>query len=182
MAGSYAVYRKPRRRKISRVFLHHSASDNPDHDDVSVIRKWHYERGFKDVGYHYFIKKDGGIQIGRDVEIMPAAQKNNNKGTVAICMHGLEQPKFTEKQRQSLIVLCRAINQAHDGEVTFHGHKEVGNTECPRYPYKLWLNLDDGGRMKEWHETLKAKNYKAGTNPLLRLITKLLNIFKGDKS
>jgi hypothetical protein len=32
---------KAPKRPVSRVFIHCSASDNPDHDKVSVIRDWH---------------------------------------------------------------------------------------------------------------------------------------------
>ena len=43
-------------REVDRVFLHCSASPNPAHDDINVIRDWHLERGWNDVGYHFFIK------------------------------------------------------------------------------------------------------------------------------
>lgn len=69
MARTFAKPRRP----VSRVFIHCSASDNPDHDSVAVIRNWHLENGWSDIGYHYFIRKDGVIQEGRPIEQAPAA-------------------------------------------------------------------------------------------------------------
>ena len=88
-------FRKPARH-VDRVFLHCSASDDPDHDDIDTIRRWHVdERGWSDVGYHYFIRSDGTLQEGRPLERIPAAQAGHNAGTVAICLHGLAEESFT---------------------------------------------------------------------------------------
>ena len=88
------MFQKPNRHAYN-VFIHCSASDNPKHDDVDVIRKWHvdeppYGRGWSDIGYHYFIKKDGTLEIGRSLERTPAAQRGYNRGSFAICLHGLD--------------------------------------------------------------------------------------------
>lgn len=131
------------KRQIKKVFLHCSASDNPAHDDIKVIKKWHLERGFRDVGYNYYVKKNGEIQIGRNIEITPAAQAGHNTGSVAICCGGLKD--FTEVQMNSLVNLCDQINEAIEG-VTFHGHCEVEpNKTCPVFDYRDVLGLDDNG-------------------------------------
>lgn len=133
------------KRQIKRVFIHCSASDNPAHDDVSVIKQWHLERGWRDIGYHFYIKKDGTIQTGRNIEVIPAAQAGNNTGTIAICCGGLID--FPARQMNALVELCDAINEAIAG-VTFHGHCEVEpNKTCPVFDYKDILDLDSNGRM-----------------------------------
>ena len=88
---------KPK-RQIDRVFLHCSASSRPDHGSVDVIKAWHLQRGWSDIGYHYFLPFDGEIQIGRDLENKPAAQAGHNTGTIAICLHGLLKTDFTYNQ------------------------------------------------------------------------------------
>lgn len=140
------IFNKPN-RPIDRVFIHCSASDNPAHDDIEVIRQWHRERGWSNIGYHYFITKNGDIFVGRSLEQTPAAQKGHNKGTIAICLHGLEKDKFTEEQFTSLEVLCREIDAAYDF-VTFHGHCEVNpHKTCPVFDYKKVLNLNSKGQI-----------------------------------
>jgi hypothetical protein len=139
-APATPVFVKPL-RAVDRVFIHCSASDNPDHDDVSVIRKWHLARDFNDIGYHYFIRKDGTVQGGRSTELTPAAQQGHNKGTIAICCHGLDEANFTIPQFKSLITLCQLINKAYAGKVTFHGHREVAAKACPVFDYATVLGL-----------------------------------------
>jgi N-acetylmuramoyl-L-alanine amidase len=137
---------KPK-RKVARVFLHCSASDNPAHDDVSVMRKWHLEKGWADVGYHYFIKKDGTVQKGRNLELTPSAQKGYNTNSIAICLHGLDKSKFTPEQFKALRIMCFNFNFKYQGKITFHGHCEVSAKACPVFDYKKVLELDDKGFM-----------------------------------
>lgn len=140
------MFKKPR-RWVNRVFLHCSASDNPAHDDVSVMDAWHKARGWSGVGYHFFIKKNGTIQVGRPIEQVPAAQGGNNAGTIAICCHGLLKEKFTEAQFNAVRALCKDINNAYNGRITFHGHCEVSSKTCPVYDYKAVLKLDKNGKL-----------------------------------
>lgn len=143
---SQYVFRKPR-RPVSRVFIHCSASDNPAHDNVATMRAWHLQRGWSDVGYHLFIRKDGVVEAGRPLEITPAAQAGHNTGTIAICLHGLDVGKFTQAQFDTLRALCASINRQYGGALTFHGHLEVAAKACPVFDYKAVLNLDRAGRL-----------------------------------
>lgn len=141
------LFKKPF-RSVQRVFLHCSASDNAAHDDISVMNKWHKERGFAEVGYHYFIKKDGTLQAGRNIEKTPAAQQGNNLATIAICLHGLNRNRFTAEQFRTLRAIVSAINKAYNGQVSFHGHREVARKDCPVFDYKALLELDAKGKTK----------------------------------
>lgn len=143
------TFKKPN-RFVNRVFLHCSASDNPKHDNVKTMTEWHLQRGFSTIGYHYFISKDGIIHAGRNIEVKPAAQEGHNTGTIAICLHGLEKDKFTEDQFYALKSLCKQINDAYKGKITFHGHCEVSNKACPVFDYKSILGLKTGFMPYEW--------------------------------
>ena len=134
-------------RKIDRVFLHCSASDVPAHDNVETMRKWHKEKGWDDIGYHFFISKNGVLHRGRDIEKTPAAQKGHNLRTIAVCMHGLRKEKFTQVQYEALKTLCTDIDAAYSSKVSFHGHTEVSNKTCPVFDYKEVLKLDKYGSL-----------------------------------
>lgn len=134
-------------RNVDRVFIHCSASDDPLHDDVAVMDLWHKQRGWSGVGYHFFIKKDGTLQEGRPLWKVPAAQAGHNVDTIAICLHGLLESKFTQEQFDTLKDLCRMIDDAYNGEVTFHGHREVARKACPVFDYKNVLQLDSNGNL-----------------------------------
>lgn len=132
-------------RRIDKVYIHCSASDNPLHDDIAIIRGWHLERGFVDVGYHFFIRRNGTVQAGRALEKIPAAQDGHNAGSIAICLHGLEKSKFSKEQFRALTALCDEIQEVYP-YVTFHGHCEVSRKTCPVFDYRQVLALDKNGR------------------------------------
>ena len=151
------------------MFIHCSASDRAEHDDVEIIRNWHVEgNGWSGIGYHYFIKKDGEeVQPGRSLERIPAAQKGNNTATIAICLRGLAVENFTVEQYRSLIDLCNQIEAAYGGMISFHGHCEVSAKACPVFPYAEVLGLYDHGAMELSQTTEPAI---AAPRPVLRLM------------
>ncbi len=100
-------------------------------------------------GYHFFIKKDSGIQNGRNFEKDPAAQKSYNKGTIAICLHGLDVNKFNFLQYNSLIDLCHPIKDNYNIPIRFRGHKEVAAKACPVFDYIKVLKLNKNGYMSQ---------------------------------
>lgn len=140
-------FKKPT-RVVHKVFLHCSASDEPEHDDPVTIEEWHLARTppFNEIGYHYYVNKRGEVFEGRNLEIVPAAQQGHNTHTIAICAGGLEH--FTDEQLLSVKKLCQAINGEYGGTVSFHGHREVNAEKtCPVYDYKMLLELDENGKM-----------------------------------
>ena len=132
-------------RPVAKVFIHCSASDNPAHDNVATMDAWHKARGWSGVGYHLFVRKSGIVEMGRSLEKTPAAQRGYNRGSIAICLHGLAEEKFTDAQKGTLIDLCRQIDAAYGGAVTFHGHCEVAAKACPVIDYRAILDLDAAG-------------------------------------
>jgi N-acetyl-anhydromuramyl-L-alanine amidase AmpD len=163
------IFRKPKRR-VDRIFIHCSASDIPAHDSVEVVRQWHFARGFDDIGYHFFIHKNGKISLGRDIERTPAAQYRHNLRNIAICLHGFKKEKFTPAQEKTLQRLCTQINDAYLKQVSFHGHCEVSAKACPVFDYRKVLNLDLYGSLNTNPNVLKnIKSKKAEELPELKL-------------
>lgn len=139
------MFKKPHRR-VLKVYIHCSASDNPDHDDVSVIKAWHVNgNGWSDTGYHYFITKKGERQNGRPLEKTPAAQGGYNRGSLAICVSGLKD--FTKDSFEELQKLCGEIHDAYDNVVTYWGHCDVSSKPCPVFDYKAVLGLNSSRHM-----------------------------------
>ncbi len=149
-------FTKPK-REVSKVFIHCSASDRPEDDNVQTIKKWHIARGFSDIGYHYYINKKGICFNGRPIEQIPAAQKGHNTGSIAICLGGLTG--FTTMQFDMLKALCISINEVYAGAVTFHGHREVNpNKTCPNFDYIKLLNLSPTGELPRSSSSPAAGN------------------------
>jgi len=165
---------KPK-RQVDRVFLHCSASSRPEHGSVDVIKAWHLQRGWSDIGYHYFLPFNGDIQIGRDLENKPAAQAGHNRGTIAICLHGLLKTDFTYNQFDALQGFCKQINNAYSGKISFHGHCEVSEKPCPVFDYKEVLNLSDSGYLKINNKMPTLDLFDTGIDVIT--LQKQLNIF-----
>ena len=162
------MFSKPS-RKIHRVFIHCSASDHTHHDNIKTIKSWHLARGFSDVGYHFFIQKDGTLEYGRDIEKTPAAQKGHNRYTLAICMHGLKEESFTQAQFDTLNKLAIQIEHNYEN-ISFHGHCEVSKKACPVFNYKKVLDLDRYGSLsKDTNVLQEIKSKKAEDLPELKL-------------
>ena len=59
-------------RKINRVILHCSATNEGDDVTAAMIKRWHADRGWSDIGYHYI----GGLdQRGRPKNTMTQQQR-----------------------------------------------------------------------------------------------------------
>ena len=133
-------------RWVKKVFIHCSAARRAN-IDAEEIDLWHKQRGWSGIGYHYFIKTDGTLELGRNIERVPAAQRYHNRGSIAICLNGLKLEDFTVAQKATLKEFCKNMNKLYNGKLTFHGHCEVANKACPVIHYKKLLNLDSKGRL-----------------------------------
>ena len=118
-------------RKITKIIVHCSDSGIPAHDDIKIIDRWHKEKGWKGVGYHYFIKADGEIQYGRPVSDVGSHVLGQNADSIGICLHGKD--KFNHKQFVSLRKLVESIDLTLNVSAVY-GHRDFdrGKT-CPNF-------------------------------------------------
>lgn len=135
-------------RTINRIIIHCSASDNPN-ETIEDIRRFHTApppmgRGWRDVGYHFFIRKDGTVEPGRPVEKIGAHCFGANGDSIGICLSGLKS--FTEPQFNALRLTLAAC-QTRWPRATLHPHNEIdlkGKT-CPNFditPFReFWASL-----------------------------------------
>jgi hypothetical protein len=147
------------KRLVRRVFLHCSAWDDPmaGQELVAEIRRWHTSpsdsdpsKPWSDIGYHYVIDAMGEVMTGRSLETTPAAQRGNNRSTIAICVHGLgfHWEWHQGAQAASVIDFCGEINMVYQGMIAFWAHNEVDSKKtCPVFNHKALLDLDRWRRM-----------------------------------
>ena len=55
-------------RNIKYIAIHCAATKPSMTVDIERVRGWHLKRGFSDVGYHFYIRQDGRIELGRPIE------------------------------------------------------------------------------------------------------------------
>jgi hypothetical protein len=75
-------------RKIERIVVHTAAT--PEGRDIGAqeIDRWHRQRGWRMIGYHYVIRLDGTVEEGRDETIPGAHARGYNRTSIGICLIG----------------------------------------------------------------------------------------------
>ena len=130
-------------RKIDKIIIHCSATPEGKDFTVQQIREWHVKgNGWRDIGYHFVIYRDGSIHTGRPIEQVGAHTTGHNAHSIGICYIGGyaadgKTPKDTrtEAQRLALIKLVRELKASYPS-ATIHGHNEVANKACPSFIVK----------------------------------------------
>lgn len=129
-------------RTINEIIVHCSATPEGKDFTVSDIRKWHLQRGFSDIGYHYVIYRDGSINKGRDESKIGAHCTGHNSNSIGVCyIGGLASDNKTPKdtrtkaQKESLIKLLKQLKAKYP-KATIHGHKEFAAKACPSFDAK----------------------------------------------
>ncbi len=131
-------------RPINEIILHCTATPEGREVKVADIRRWHVQRGFSDIGYHYVILLDGTVELGRALEKQGAHCSGHNKTSIGVCYVGgcdsNMQPKDTrtEAQKVALAKLIRDLRTQFP-KATIHGHREFAAKACPSFDVQAWL-------------------------------------------
>ena len=75
-------------RKITMIVLHCSAIMPNQHQDIKNIDDYHKSKGWKGVGYHFYVRRDGTVERGRPIEEVGAHCVNHNRYSIGICYEG----------------------------------------------------------------------------------------------
>ena len=123
-------------RRIDKIILHCSATLPGQRVDVETITRWHKQRGFKTIGYHFFIDRSGTIHAGRPLEEQGAHCKGQNAHSIGICYEGgLDKEGWPLDTRTILqrIAMKELVAQllGQFPDATVHGHREFANKACP---------------------------------------------------
>ena len=141
-------------RRIDEIIIHCSDSPEGRNDKAEDIRKWHKQRGFNDIGYHYVIDLDGTVEQGRPIEQAGAHCTGHNAHSIGICYIGgaywrdgvnakgkpikgkdgkavlIPKDTRTIMQRMAMKELVAQLREQFP-EATVHGHREFANKACP---------------------------------------------------
>ena len=125
-------------RNISYIIVHCSATKEGQDFGADDIRRWHLQRGFKDIGYHYVIRLDGTIEEGRPEEIVGAHCVNHNSNSIGICYiggldrNGKATDTRTAAQKLVMVGLLEDLMDRYPNAVIV-GHRAISgvNKSCP---------------------------------------------------
>ena len=75
-------------RVITLIIIHCSAVRPEIESSAKDIDNWHKKKGWKGIGYHFVVRRDGTIEYGRPLEEVGAHVVNHNKHSIGICYEG----------------------------------------------------------------------------------------------
>lgn len=133
------------------LVLHCSASRCNQDYSVELLRRDHKARGFYDIGYHFYIRKDGTMTQHRMLLEVGAHARPYNRCSIGICYEGGldEQGKpcntMTTEQETRLIDLFRNL------KILFPKAKIVGHRDLPGTTPKECPCLDAGSWAAHHH-------------------------------
>lgn len=140
--GNIQTVLKTSKRKITEIFIHCSATREGQDYTIEDIRKWHKQRGFNDIGYHYVIYRDGTIHNGRDVDLVGAHCEGHNSHSIGVCYIGgcksdgvTPKDTRTNAQKTSLLSLLKDLRRKYPF-AKIRGHNEVAKKACPSFIVK----------------------------------------------
>ena len=126
---------------VSYLIIHCSATREDRDYTPEQLKHDHLQRGFIDVGYHFYIRKNGSVTHHRRLNEVGAHCRPFNRCSIGICYEGgldaKGKPKDTRtlKQRASLIGLLLDLHR-HFPKAVIRGHNEMPGAsprECPCY-------------------------------------------------
>lgn len=123
-------------RELKEIILHCTATKEGHDYSVEQVRKWHLDRGFNDIGYHFLIRLDGTVEAGRPLETVGAHCKGHNANSIGIAyVGGLDKngrPKDTRTlpQKEAMRRLVHDLKQ-YFPRLEVHCHNEYSTKACP---------------------------------------------------
>ena len=124
---------------VSYLIIHCSATRESQDYTPEQLKHDHLQRGFIDVGYHYYIRKDGSVTQHRRLNEVGAHCRPFNRCSIGICYEGGLDPKGKPKdtrtiaQRGSIVKLLIELKRMFPKAI-IRGHCEMPGTTpkaCP---------------------------------------------------
>lgn len=147
------IFQGKARHPVREVVVHCSAT-RPDWMAAeglaaqrAEIRRWHVkDRGWRDIGYHWLIGRDGRIVAGRPETEIGAGVAGHNSGVIHVCLiggHGSTEHdpfarNFTPAQDVTLRQQLQAIGMRTQLR-RISGHNEWAAKACPGFNVPNWL-------------------------------------------
>lgn len=126
-------------RKITELIIHCSATPEGKSFSVADIDRWHRQRGWNGIGYHFVIYLDGSIHTGRRLSQIGAHCKGHNANSIGICYIGGcnsdgKSPKDTRTaaQKSALSTLLKELKKQFPN-ASIHGHRDFAPKACPSF-------------------------------------------------
>ena len=125
-------------RKITLIVIHCSAVRPDQTSSAAQIDTWHRQRGFHlGIGYHYVVRRNGQIELGRPEFLIGAHCVNHNAHSIGVCYEGglnaRGQPEDTRtpEQKSALRALLKDLHRRYPQALIVGHHDLNPHKACP---------------------------------------------------
>ena len=125
-------------RRITLIVIHCSAVKPDQQSSAAQIDSWHRQRGFHlGIGYHYVIRRDGTLEMGRPEYMVGAHCKNLNQHSIGVCYEGGLNARGdpadtrTEAQKRTMRQLVDELRQRYPKAIVVGHHNLNPLKACP---------------------------------------------------
>lgn len=133
-------------RKIDLIVVHCSATRVSKNFTVEQLEACHKARGFKGIGYHFYITKDGILYPCRPENEIGAHARHYNAHSIGICYEGgLDEngkpaDTRTPEQKKTLEELLYSLSLSYPNAEIL-GHRDLPGVRkaCPSFDVSSWL-------------------------------------------
>jgi N-acetylmuramoyl-L-alanine amidase len=126
-------------RQITKIIVHCSATPEGKDFTVADITRWHKQRKFVTIGYHYVIYRNGEVHNGRPESQIGAHCTGHNVNSIGVCYIGGvakdgKTPKDTRTSAQKLALerLLKHLKERFP-KAAIHGHRDFAAKACPSF-------------------------------------------------
>ncbi len=123
-------------RVIDEIIVHCTATPQGRAVSVDDIDRWHRQRGFAGIGYHFVVYLDGTVHPGRPIGLAGAHCKGHNAHSIGICyvggldLQGHPMDTRTPAQKEALMALVTTLKTQYP-HAKIYGHRHFANKACP---------------------------------------------------
>lgn len=130
-------------RTITLIIIHCSATPQGSSLSFEECRRDHImHRHFRDIGYHYYITRDGVVHEGRPIEKVGAHCEGHNSHSIGVCYeggldaNGKPADTRTDAQRKALKSLIEDLHQRFPKALIVGHHDLNPSKACPGFEVK----------------------------------------------
>lgn len=135
------------RKSTDYIVIHCSATPPSMDIGKKEIDRWHRDRGWNGIGYHYVIRRDGIVEEGRGLKEQGAHVAGYNHNSIGICLVGGVSEEFPRAAEANYTTAQWAVLEKLVTELSglfpkavIQGHRDFPgvNKACPCFDVKDW--------------------------------------------
>ena len=134
-----------KRKSTRRIILHHAAAKTCN---AATIHRWHKDRGWSGIGYHFLVRKNGRVERGRPENMVGAHASGSNSDSIGICFEGNFMTETMKPEQLKAGQELVSYLKKKYGVTKVQKHSDVGSTSCPgkNFPFsKITASVSSSG-------------------------------------